>query len=502
MILALYSLVFLFSYFVTLVAALNDEGLALLSFRQSINAETYLTNWNSTDLSPCSWHGVTCNAQEKVISLTIPNNKLSGVLPPVIGKLLALRHVNLRDNKFTGSVPVELFDARGLQSLVLSGNSFSGPVPPEIGNLVSLQTLDLSENLFNGSIPSSVLQCKRLRKLTLGKNSFSGSIPHGLGTNLNHIQRLNLSFNSFSGSIPDDMGNFPSLIGTLDLSHNFFNGSIPESLGKLPEKVYIDLSYNNLSGSIPERDVLINAGPTAFVGNSLLCGLPLTVSCPPGTMDPNKQSVIDSSENSNSGHVNGRKSRHLTSVIIAVAGAMAGIGLIAFLISYWYKKASSRFKEGENPSGCRLEEKLMIRRDLFCFMQKDSETLSENMEQSSFVPLDSEVNFNLDQLLKASAFLLGKTGFGIVYKVVLENGLTVAVRRLGDGGWQRFKEFQTEVEAIGRVRHQNIVSLRAYCWSADEKLLIYDYIPNGDLATAIHGMIISSSRLFWLFHIN
>ncbi|KAG8051812.1 hypothetical protein GUJ93_ZPchr0001g30774 [Zizania palustris] len=63
----------------------------------------------------------------------------------------------------------------------------------------------------------------------------------------------------------------------------------------------------------------------------------------------------------------------------------------------------------------------------------------------------------------------------------------MAVRRLGEGGLQRFKEFQTEVEAIGKVRHPNIVTLRAYYWSFDEKLLIYDYIPNGSLSAAIHG---------------
>ncbi|WOL16236.1 germin-like protein 2-1 [Canna indica] len=87
----------------------------------------------------------------------------------------------------------------------------------------------------------------------------------------------------------------------------------------------------------------------------------------------------------------------------------------------------------------------------------------------------------------ASTFVLGKSGIGIVYKVVLDDGLTLAVRSLGEGGSQRFKEFQTEVESIGKVRHSNIVTLKAYYWSIDEKLPIYDYIPNGNLATAIHG---------------
>lgn len=44
-----------------------------------------------------------------------------------------------------------------------------------------------------------------------------------------------------------------------------------------------------------------------------------------------------------------------------------------------------------------------------------------------------------------------------------------------------------QVEAIGKVRHANIITLRAYYWSYDEKLLVYDYIPNGSLSSAIHG---------------
>lgn len=119
------------------------------------------------------------------------------------------------------------------------------------------------------------------------------------------------------------------------------------------------------------------------------------------------------------------------------------------------------------------------------------------MEQADLVALDGQVSYDLDELLRASAFVLGKSGVGIVYKVVLEDGLTLAVRRLGEGGSQRFKEFQAEVEAIGRIRHCNIVTLRAYYWSVDEKLLIYDYIPNGSLAAALHGKAATSSPLLW-----
>ncbi|KAF7827758.1 receptor protein kinase-like protein ZAR1 [Senna tora] len=124
--------------------------------------------------------------------------------------------------------------------------------------------------------------------------------------------------------------------------------------------------------------------------------------------------------------------------------------------------------------------------------------LSENNFTGS-LPNNGFVGFDLDELLKASAFVLGKSGIGIVYKVVFEDGLTLAVRRLEEGGSQRLKEFQNEVETIGKMRHPNVVTLRAYYWSIDEKLLIYDFVPNGSLASAIHGKagLVTFTPLSW-----
>lgn len=127
-------------------------------------------------------------------------------------------------------------------------------------------------------------------------------------------------------------------------------------------------------------------------------------------------------------------------------------------------------------------------------MRKDPHSrgvITENLEEQHFVQLDSRVDFDMEKLLVASAFLLRKSRTGIIYKVVLENGQQLAVRRL-NGDSQRLRDFQAEVESVMKVRHPNIIPLRAYCWSVDEKLLIYDYMPNGDLATTIHGTFIET----------
>lgn len=480
----------------SLVSSLNGEGFSLLSFKQSINEdpEGSLNNWNSSDENPCSWNGVTCKEQ-RVVSVSIPKKKLTGFLSSSLGSLSQLRHVNLRNNKFFGTLPVELFGAPGLQSLVLYGNSLSGPIPSQIRNLQYLQNLDLSQNSFNGSLPSSLIQCKKLRALDLSQNIFTGSLPSGFGANLVSLETLNLSFNNFSGPIPNDMGNLSNLQGTVDLSHNLFSGSIPASLGDLPEKVYIDLTYNNLSGPIPQTGALMNRGPTAFIGNPALCGPPLKNACSPDTPGVNSPSsypyLPSNYPPQNTGGNAGKGGRgsglSKTAVIVIIVGDVVGICIIGLLFSYCYSRLCPCTKRnGENGYGFE-KGRGKGRKECLCFRKDESETLSENVEQYDLVALDTQLAFDLDELLKASAFVLGKSGIGIVYKVVLEDGLTLAVRRLGEGGSQRFKEFQTEVEAIGKLRHPNIVTLRAYYWSVDEKLLIYDFIPNGSLATAIHG---------------
>ncbi|MBA0624762.1 hypothetical protein Godav_010054, partial [Gossypium davidsonii] len=487
---------------------LNNEGYALLSFKNSIyeDPEGSLSNWNSSHDNPCSWNGIACKEQ-RVVSISIPNNKLRGFLPSALGSLFDLRHLNLRNNKLFGAFPVELLEVEGLQSLVLYGNSMSEALPNQIGKLKYLQTLDLSENFFNGSLPSSIVQCKRLRTLDLSQNYFTGSLPNGFGTGLVSLENLDLSFNKFNGSIPWDFGNLSSLEGTVDLSHNLFTGLIPGSLGDLPAKVYIDLTYNNLSGPIPQNGALKNRGPTAFVGNPGLCGPPLKNPCSLDTTGATSPSSHPLLQDNNSTRNSADNERGLSkgAVIAIIVSDIIGVCILGMLLSYCCSIVcvcdndkddhGDGFEKGRNGKGCS------------CFRKVELETLSENLEQYDLVLLDTQLAFDLDELLKASAFVLGKSGTGIMYKVVLDDGLILAVRRLGEGGFQRFKEFRTEVEAIGKLRHPNIVTLRAYYWSVDEKLLVYDYVPNGSLAIALHGMLTlyyltRSSITFWQFVLN
>ncbi|KAJ6800539.1 proline-rich receptor-like protein kinase PERK9 [Iris pallida] len=82
--------------------------------------------------------------------------------------------------------------------------------------------------------------------------------------------------------------------------------------------------------------------------------------------------------------------------------------------------------------------------------------------------------------------LLGEGGFGCVYKGCLSDGREVAVKQLKVGGSQGEREFTAEVEIIGRVHHRHLVSLVGFCISDNQRLLVYDFVPNNTLDYHLH----------------
>jgi hypothetical protein len=94
--------------------------------------------------------------------------------------------------------------------------------------------------------------------------------------------------------------------------------------------------------------------------------------------------------------------------------------------------------------------------------------------------------FDLEDLLRASAEVLGKGAIGTTYKAVLESGATVAVKRLKDVTMSE-PEFRERIADIGELRHEFLVPLRAFYFSKDEKLLVSDFMPMGSLSALLHG---------------
>ncbi|KAK6120948.1 hypothetical protein DH2020_045306 [Rehmannia glutinosa] len=97
----------------------------------------------------------------------------------------------------------------------------------------------------------------------------------------------------------------------------------------------------------------------------------------------------------------------------------------------------------------------------------------------------------------SSGNVIGEGGYGIVYRGVLHDGSVVAVKNLLNNKGQAEKEFKVEVEAIGKVKHKNLVGLIGYCAEGAQRLLVYEYIDNGNLEQWLHGDVGPVSPLTW-----
>lgn len=112
---------------------------------------------------------------------------------------------------------------------------------------------------------------------------------------------------------------------------------------------------------------------------------------------------------------------------------------------------------------------------------------SWKMVDDGMVFLEGVRRFELEELLRASAEMLGKGAFGSAYKAVLDDGTVVAVKRLKEVSVGGKREFQQRMEVLGRLRHCNVVSLRAYCFTKDDKFLVSDYMCNASFSFLLHG---------------
>uniref|UniRef100_A0A5B6ZU81 Protein kinase domain-containing protein n=1 Tax=Davidia involucrata TaxID=16924 RepID=A0A5B6ZU81_DAVIN len=409
----------------------TQDKQALLAFLSQTPHENRL-QWNATD-SACNWVGVECdNNLSSVYSLRLPGIGLVGQIPAnTIGSLTQLRILSLRSNRLSGQIPSDFSNLKLLRSLYLQDNQFSGEFPPSITELTRLTRLDLSTNNFNGTIPFAVNNLTHLTGLFLENNGFSGHLPS--------ISQQNLvDFN---------------------VSNNHLNGSIPATLTKFPA--------------------------SAFAGNVDLCGGALPP-CNPffPTPAPSPSSIAPPQIPSR------RKSKKLsTAAIIAISiGAALVLLLLLLILILCLRKSQRRRQKVKSPKPSATARSTAAVAETGTSSSKDDVTgVSGEGERNKLVFFDGGIyNFDLEDLLRASAEVLGKGSVGTSYKAVLEEGTTVVVKRLKDVVVTK-KEFEMQMEVLGKIKHDNVVPLRAFYYSKDEKLLVFDFMPAGSLSALLHG---------------
>ena len=180
--------------------------------------------------------------------LDLSSNWLWGPLPD-IGHLASLEYLDLGDNLLSGSLPSEWSQLARLEHLSLSGNQLTGSLPSEWSQLARLEHLSLSGNQLTGSLPSEWSQLARLERLSLSHNGLTGPLPPAWGQ-LVHLELLSLSGNQLTGSLPSEWSQLARL-ERLSLSHNGLTGPLPPEWGRLDSLQELNLSFNQLTGPLP-----------------------------------------------------------------------------------------------------------------------------------------------------------------------------------------------------------------------------------------------------------
>ncbi|CAL9777218.1 unnamed protein product [Musa acuminata subsp. burmannicoides] len=326
-----------------------------------------------------------------------------------------------------------------------------GPIPPNtLSRLSALQILSLNSNNLTGAFPADFANLTALTGLHLQLNSFSGPLPSDFSP-WKSLTSLDLSFNDFNGEIPASISGLTQLTA-LNLSSNSFSGQIPDL--ELPNLRFLDLSDNNINGPIPKS--LRSFPNSSFSGNAL--------SSTPSSLPPSPPLFPSS--------ITTRKMSESTILGIIVGGCALLFAMLALFLFLCCSRKDEIFVSGKGRRRDRSPEKAVAG-------SQDANNRLVFFEGCTFA-------FDLEDLLRASAEVLGKGTFGTAYKAVLEDATTVVVKRLKEVGVGK-REFEQQMEMVGMVKHENVVELRAYYYSKDEKLVVYDHYSRGSVSSLLHG---------------
>ncbi|CAH2059052.1 unnamed protein product [Thlaspi arvense] len=425
--------------------ALNDTN-ALTLFRIQTDAHGNLAgNWTGSDACSASWRGVFCSpSSRRVTGLSLPSLSLRGPLIS-LSSLDQLRLLDLHDNRLNGTV-LPLTNCTSLRLVYLASNDISGEIPKEISSLKRMIRLDLSDNNIRGVIPQEILGFTRILTIRLQNNELTGRIPDF--SRVRSLLELNVSYNELHGKVTDGT---VKKFGELSFSGNEgLCGSDP-----LP-----GCSFTNDPES-SNTDQIVPSNPTSIPHTPVSAGEP---------------------------KIHGHRGLKPGAIAAIIGGSVAAIVVASFAFAFCRGRLdrSGGSKSGSAESGFvgGGEGK---RRSSYGGGGEESDATSAT-DRSRLVFFERRKQFELEDLLKASAEMLGKGSLGTVYKAVLDDGTTtVAVKRLKDANPCPRKEFEQYMEIIGRLKHQNVVKLRAYYYAKEEKLLVYEYLPNGSLHSLLHG---------------
>ncbi|XP_022734003.1 receptor protein kinase TMK1-like [Durio zibethinus] len=477
---------------------LTDLHLAMNNLEGELPAELAGSMIQSLWVNGQSLNG-TIEVIQNMASLTevwLHGNQFSGPLPD-FSLLTQLRNLSLRDNQFTGVVPLSLVNLKSLYILNLTNNELQGPTPKFADNVI----VDMRADSNRFCLDDPGVACDDRVNILLSimeavgypenfADNWKGNDPCnnwlGIACAQGNIISVLLAKKGLTGTISSNFSKLTSLT-TLDLSGNNLTGSIPTELTTLPMLTRLDVSNNRLYGKIPSfrQNVIIITEGNPDIGKDRV-----------PTPEGRSPGGSPSGGGGGSSPANGQKKSNTGTVVGSVIGAVGGLGLLVLGVCLYARKRkhTSRIQSPTtvvihpHHSGDQDGVKITVAGSS---VTSGSETFSDMSNGPSDVHMVEAGNMVISiQVLRkvtnnfSEENVLGRGGFGTVYKGELHDGTKIAVKRMESGvvSEKGLAEFKSEIAVLTKVRHRHLAVLLGYCLDGNERLLVYEYMPQGTLS--------------------
>ncbi|KAJ7554087.1 hypothetical protein O6H91_06G124400 [Diphasiastrum complanatum] len=455
---------------------------ALLSFIGDVGYPLQIiSSWKGNN--PCNgWIGVACNAAGHVSVINLVSYQLSGVISPALANLTFLTVLRLSNNQLTGIIPSALASLKSLRLLDLSNNTLSG-TPPKFpsSTTVNLQgNPELTSNLVPSSSPPLPTPVSPRSQVASTASPTPFPLPATVSSSPPPFRPP-----SPPSTVP--LPSPPIPLPTTPVSPApIVDPTLPVSANPAPQSSAAPTSSQPSAGNAAPWNVFPLDGPVPSSGRKKIAANS------PGANPPRA-----------SGPASVEGSHKSSSTVGVIVGSIAGVltfSLIAIVSFCLYKRKSGPYPRiagqdvmvyNRNSSS---DPEMVKGTGLGSILTSNGRSSEADSNVSSVSGViqgleGGKLAISIQSLRHATndfgtESIIGRGGFGVVYKGVLEDGTVVAVKRMVAAVVNSTgqNEFQAEIAVLTKVRHRHLVALLGYCIDGFEKLLVYEYMPNGNLS--------------------
>ncbi|KAL5545723.1 hypothetical protein UlMin_005410 [Ulmus minor] len=472
--------------------------------------------------------------------LWIHGNQFSGAIPDSIGNLTALKDLNLNGNNLAGLVPDSLAKLE-LNNLDLSNNHFMGPIPNFKAINVSYKSDVFCQSKAGVPCnPEVMALIEFLDGLEYPLNlvsSWSGNDPCGgnwLGVRCDpsgKVTVINLPKFNLNGTLSPSVAKL-DFLQQIRLENNHLTGSVPANWTSLKSLSLLDLTNNNISPPLPNFSSSVKVVTT---GNALFVAkqpgtVPAPVNSPSSSggsrsTPSNPSSSTGSHSSTNGTSVPNQQKDSKRASLVPIVAPIASVAVVAALLViplsiYCYKKRPDASapsplvihpRDSSDPANAvKIAVANHTNGSTSTLTGSDSASLHSSGMGDSHVIEAGNLVISVQVLRNVTNNFapeneLGRGGFGVVYKGELDDGTKIAVKRMESGviSNKALDEFQAEIAVLSKVRHRHLVSLLGYSVEGYERILVYEYMPQGALSKHLfHWKSLKLEPLSWKRRLN